>query len=274
MISFDQCPPTIHKLHESEAAKEWERFLKVFFEKASLPTSTLQAVFEPLRQAGKNGMMVVAQIGQTLDGRIATVTGQSKYINGQDGLDHLHRLRALVDAVVVGVETAITDDPLLTVRRVQGRSPTRIVIDPRGRLAINAKVWQNDGVRKIWVTSEDKHISPPAQVENLALPFKDGQIDPELLLQRLLDIGISRVLIEGGAKTISLFFQAQCLDHLHLIMAPIVMGSGRPSFEMPPILHMAQTTRLKTTIHKLGMDVLFDCNLRKDGVVDKQISSP
>jgi riboflavin-specific deaminase-like protein len=252
------------KRYESEAAAEWDNFLKTFFEKVSLPQSSLQAVFGPLRQAGNNGMMVVAQIGQTLDGRIATVTGQSKYINGQDGLDHLHRLRALVDAVVIGVETAITDDPLLTVRFVKGRNPARVVIDPRGRLAINAKVWQEDGVRKIWVTSEDQKVSLPPQVENLALPLKEGQIDPELLLQRLSKSGISRVLIEGGAKTVSRFLQAKCLDHLHLIVAPIVMGSGRPSFELPPILHMDQATRTKTTTHVLGMDVLFDCNLRKD----------
>jgi riboflavin biosynthesis pyrimidine reductase len=71
-------------------------------------------------------------------------------------------------------------------------------------------------------------------------------------------------LIEGGAKTVSRFLEAKCLDHLHLIVAPIVMGSGRPSFELTPILHMDEATRLRTTTHVLGMDVLFDCNLRKD----------
>src|ERR1041385_3007909 len=79
--------------------------------------------FGPLRQGTVDDLMVVGQIGQSIDGRIATVTGHSKYINGPAGLDHLHRLRALVDAVLVGVRTAITDDPLLTVRRVPGVSP-------------------------------------------------------------------------------------------------------------------------------------------------------
>ena len=248
---------------ESPAAQEWDHFLEAFFGTGPLPPSPLQAVFEPLRQTSTNSMMVVAQIGQTLDGRIATVTGQSKYINGLDGLGHLHRLRALVDAVVVGVETAITDDPLLTVRLVKGQSPARIVIDPRGRLATNAKVWRQDGVRKIWVTSEDQMVSAPPEVENLAVPLTEGHIDPKNLLQRLLQVGISRVLIEGGAKTVSKFLEAKCLDHLHLIVAPIVMGSGRLSFELPPILHMDQATRLSTSTHVLGMDVLFDCNLRK-----------
>jgi riboflavin-specific deaminase-like protein len=263
VISTDPFPPKLPIGTKSPAAAEWDHFLNAFFGTDPLPPSPLQAVFEPLRQTSDNSMMVVAQIGQTLDGRIATVTGQSKYVNGLDGLVHLHRLRALVDAVVVGVETAITDDPLLTVRLVNGQSPARIVIDPRGRLARNAQVWRQDGVRKIWVTSEDQAVSAPPEVENLALPLTDGQIDPKVLLQGLLQIGFSRVLIEGGAKTVSGFLQAQCLDHLHLIVAPIVMGSGRPSFELPPILHMDQATRMATSTHVLGKDVLFDCNLRK-----------
>jgi riboflavin-specific deaminase-like protein len=262
VIATAQRHPLTPQNSENEAAK-WNDFLKAFFGQEPLPASPLQAIFEPLRQPGRNSMMVVAQMGQTLDGRIATVNGQSKYINGQDGLKHLHRLRALVDAVVVGVETAITDDPMLTVRLVQGQSPTRVVIDPKGRLSNIAKVWQQDGVRKIWVTSEDQHVSLPPQVEILALPLKEGHFDPELLLLRLQQTGISRVLIEGGAKTVSRFLQATCIDHLHLIVAPIVMGSGRPSFELPPIFHMDQAARLRTSTHVLGMDVLFDCNLRK-----------
>jgi riboflavin-specific deaminase-like protein len=264
MISIDPSLPNSPNGSEGQAEADWDQFLKAFFEMDPLPPSHLQAVFEPLRQSGSNNMLVLAQIGQTLDGRIATVTGQSKYINGQDGLIHLHRLRALVDAVVVGVETAITDDPLLTVRLVKGKNPTRVVIDPRGRLATNAKVWKKDGVRKIWVTSEDHMVSPPPEVENITLPLKENQIDPKNLLQRLLQTGISRVLVEGGAKTVSRFLQAKCLDHLHLIVSPIVMGSGRPSFELPAISHMDQATRINTSTHILGMDVLFDCNLREN----------
>jgi riboflavin-specific deaminase-like protein len=264
MISIDPPLPNSPNGSEGQAEADWDHFLKAFFEMDPLPPSHLQAVFEPLRQSGSNNMLVLAQIGQTLDGRIATVTGQSKYINGQDGLIHLHRLRALVDAVVVGVETAITDDPSLTVRLVKGQNPTRVVIDPRGRLATNAKVWKKDGVRKIWVTSEDHMVSPPPEVENITLPLKENQIDPKNLLERLLQIGISRVLVEGGAKTVSRFLQAKCLDHLHLIVSPIVMGSGRPSFELPSISHMDQATRMNTSTHILGMDVLFDCNLREN----------
>ena len=89
---------------------------------------------------------VIGQLGQSLDGRIATPSGHSKYISGPEALRHLHQLRALVDAVVVGVQTVIADDPQLTVRHVAGRSPARVVIDPEGRMPRNARLLADDGV--------------------------------------------------------------------------------------------------------------------------------
>ena len=99
-------------------------------------------------------MIVVGQIGQSLDGRIATPAGHSHYVNGDDGLAHLHRLRALVDAVVVGIGTVLADDPQLTVRRVNGPHPARVVIDPNGKLPRTARVLADDGVRRIVITDE------------------------------------------------------------------------------------------------------------------------
>ena len=94
-----------------------------------------EEIFGPLRSGKTDPLVVVGQVGQSLDGRIATTTGRSCYINGAAGLAHLHRLRALVDAVVVGVRSAVADDPRLTVRHVAGPDPARVVIDPRGRLS-------------------------------------------------------------------------------------------------------------------------------------------
>src|SRR5438270_2681906 len=106
--------------------------------------------FGPLRRGGIDELVVVGQIGQSIDGRIATVTGHSKYINGPAGLAHLHRLRALVDAVLVGIGTAVADNPQLTVRRVAGPSPARVVLDPRGRLPpdANARIRRKPSDRK------------------------------------------------------------------------------------------------------------------------------
>src|SRR5271165_7025215 len=93
-----------------------------------------QDIFGPLRKGAVDDLVLVGQCGQSIDARIATPSGDSPYINGDAGLDHLHRLRALVDAVVIGVGTAIADDPRLTVRRVAGPNPARVIIDPNGRL--------------------------------------------------------------------------------------------------------------------------------------------
>src|SRR5436309_1533694 len=121
--------------------------------------------FGPLRRGGVDDLVVVGQIGQSIDGRIATVTGHSKYINGPAGLAHLHRLRALVDAVLVGIGTAVADNPQLTVRRVTGPNPARIVLDPRGRLSPDARVLAEDDVRRLVIVAAGVKPSLPKGVE-------------------------------------------------------------------------------------------------------------
>ena len=206
-------------------------------------------------------MVVVGQIGQSLDGRIATDTGHSKYINGAEGLKHLHRLRALVDAVVVGIGTALADDPQLTVRRVKGPHPARVVVDPRGRIVPDARLFADDGVRRIMVTVQGKTPPCPAGVEVLQLPAADGHIDPKRLLAALADLGFRRILIEGGAETVSRFLRAGCLDRLHVVVAPIILGGGRPGLTLAPIKLVDHALKPPMRVHLLGEEVLFDCDL-------------
>lgn len=253
----------------SKIEGEWDHFLVDFFSHKPLSNSPLQAIFEPLRLPTADDMVVVGQIGQTLDGRIATITGQSKYVNGPKGITHLHQLRALVDAVVIGVGTAIADDPLLTVRQVNGKNPARVVIDSRARLTNQHLVWQDDGIKKIWIVAEGSSASPPPQVELVRLPAINDIIDPALILKSLHTFGLKRILIEGGAHTVSRFIAAKCLDRLHLIVAPIIMGSGRLSFNLSPIEHMDQALRLQVQTHLLGNDIVFDCDLSTQRVVLK-----
>src|SRR5437588_91376 len=151
--------------------------------------------FGPLRRGGIDELVVVGQIGQSIDGRIATVTGHSKYINGPAGLAHLHRLRALVDAVLVGIGTAVADDPQLTVRRVTGPSPARIVLDPRGRLPPDARVLTEDGVRRLVITAEGVRPCLPDDLEIVELPAPNGEIAPAAILGALAERGFARILI-------------------------------------------------------------------------------
>src|SRR5665213_4538608 len=151
-------------------AESWDKFTQAFRGPVQMLPAPWAELFEPLRAGTVDNLAVIAQIGQTLDGRIATESGHSKYINGPAGLDHLHRLRSLVDAVVIGVGTALADDPQLTVRRVAGPHPARIVIDPNGRLPPSAKVFTKDGVRRLLVTAEGATCSLASEVEVVALP--------------------------------------------------------------------------------------------------------
>jgi diaminohydroxyphosphoribosylaminopyrimidine deaminase/5-amino-6-(5-phosphoribosylamino)uracil reductase len=217
--------------------------------------------FGPLRACGPDGLVVVAQIGQSLDGRVATASGHSHYINGPDGLDHLHRLRALVDAVAIGVGTALADDPQLTVRRVSGPQPARVVIDPSGRLPARARLLADDGVRRLVVTGEGARPPLPPDVEIVPLPHDEGGIAPAAILAALAERGLRRILVEGGAHTVSRFLAARCLDRLHVVVAPMLLGSGRNGLVLPPIARADEALRAPMRVHRLGEEVLFDCDL-------------
>jgi diaminohydroxyphosphoribosylaminopyrimidine deaminase/5-amino-6-(5-phosphoribosylamino)uracil reductase len=239
----------------------WAEFAAIFRRSAGPLPQPWGELFEPLRTGTIDDLVVVGQIGQSLDGRIATTSGHSKYINGPAGLAHLHRLRALVDAVVIGVGTAIADDPQLTVRRVAGPQPARVVLDPNGRLPASAKVFASDGVRRLLVTAEGTRCAPPSGVEILALPTTDRHIAPSTILAALAVRGLRRVLIEGGADTVSRFLAAGCLDRLHVMVAPIILGAGPAGFSLPPIERADQALRMPIRAHQLDDEVLFDCDL-------------
>lgn len=204
---------------------------------------------------------VVGQLGQSLDGRIATPTGDSKYINGAAALDHLHAIRARVDAVLVGIGTAVADDPLLNVRRVPGRSPARVVLDPNGRLSPSARLLADDGARRIVLRRAGVGAALPSGVEVVALA--PGDVDPRAVVEALGGLGFPRILVEGGSRTLSSFLEAGALDRLHVLVAPLLIGSGTPGLSLPPISRLGEALRPRARAYLLdGGDVLFDCDLR------------
>jgi riboflavin-specific deaminase-like protein len=239
----------------------WVEFSNIFRNGEQLLPQPWEGLFGPLRKGTVDELVVVGQIGQSLDGRIATESGHSRYINGPAGLAHLHRLRALVDGVVIGVGTAIADDPQLTVRRVAGPQPARVIIDPKGRLGAGARVFADDGVRRLLITAHGTACTPPPGVETIALPTVDGQLAPGAILAALATRGLRRTLIEGGADTVSRFLAAGCLDRLHVIVAPIIIGSGRAGVILPEIKRADEALRLKIRAHQIEDEVLFDCDL-------------
>lgn len=228
----------------------------------------MTSIFSPFDAGTTDRPFIVAQLGQSLDGRIATVTGDSKYINGEAALDHLHKIRAHVDAVVVGIGTVLADDPMLTVRRAKGRNPARVVIDPRGRLPHDAIcLGGDDDARRLVIRREGSGAALPAGVEALDIPGSadtEAPIAPAAIVAALGRAGFRRILIEGGAYTISDFIRAGCIDRLHMLVAPVLIGSGKPGLTLPVIEKLAGALRPETQAYLLeGGDVLFDCDLRR-----------
>lgn len=220
--------------------------------------------YTPILTADPARPFVVAQLGQSLDGRIATPTGESRWINKDAALDHVHRLRAAVDAVVVGVGTVQADDPILNVRRVTGRNPARVVIDASGRLPMAARCMTlEDGARRVVVRAVDAPVPPGVEVVRIARAGE--RLDPNEIVAGLHAVGLRTLLIEGGAWTVSAFIDAGAIDRLHILVAPMILGSGKTGLALRPIERLVEAKRPVTRVHVLSDgDVLFDCDLRRE----------
>lgn len=247
-------------------SKVWERILAVRSGRACACCGVWTdgeraalALYGPLARRDL-GPVTVAQIGQSLDGRVATVTGDARDVSGPDGLAHLHRMRALVDGVVIGVGTALHDNSRLTVRLCSGPNPARIVIDPQGRLHDDAPAWRQDGTRRLVVQAVDK--PRPAGVEIIRLSLSEGMFPPIAILNALHKAGLTHLLIEGGGITISGFLEARAMTRLQVAVAPLIIGAGPASLTMKrPEVMLADCLRPDMRVFGLGSDVLFDCGL-------------
>ena len=222
--------------------------------------SPLWSIYGPIAQGNARPAFVVAQLGQALDGRIATPTGKSRYINCPDAIAHLHRLRALVDAVVVGVGTAIADDPQLSVREVEGPSPARVVIDPNFRMPDGLRLLRDGGAPVLAV--QGRPGERPEGVTPVVVAPHAGRLAPRDIVAALAERGFKRILIEGGACTVSSFLAAGAVDRLHLSVAPVLIGSGPTGVNLPAIDELSDALRPEVTVHRLGSDVLYDCRFK------------
>lgn len=189
-----------------------------------------RALFAPLCEPPRGRPVVVAHLGQSLDGFIATRSGESRFVTGQANLLHLHRLRALCDAVVVGAGTVAADDPRLTTRLVAGPDPLRVVVDPWRRLSAEYRVFRDDASPSLVACAAA--LAAPGerhgQAEVLGVPVRDGAFDLRALLALLERRGCDTVFVEGGGVTVSAFVAAGLVDRLHLAVAPLLLGDGRP----------------------------------------------
>jgi riboflavin-specific deaminase-like protein len=211
--------------------------------------------------------LVIGQLGQSLDGRIATETGASHFVTGPDDIERLHRLRALVDAVVVGATTVASDDPRLTVRLTDGENPVRVVLDPSERVGVERRVRSDAAARTLLVRRAPAGADRAELVgDELHVPASaEGALDLAALLDALRGEGLRRILVEGGGVTVSRFLEAALLDRLHVTVAPMLIGSGRPSVTLKAIGTLDEAIRPACRTFMLGSDVLFDLDLRAAG---------
>ncbi len=200
-------------------------------------------------------MRVTLKLATSLDGRIATATGESKWITGEAAREQGHRLRAAHEAVLVGVQTVLADDPQLTVR-LPGRpvdQPLRVVLDSRLRTPPNAKLARAGAL--ILTTAEPRAVGG-ALVERVEADG-DGRPVVDAVLKALKRHGVGSVLIEGGGQVAASFIAADAVDALEWFRAPILLGGdGRPCVAALAMAQLSDAPRFRRlAVEPLGDDL-------------------
>ena len=232
------------------------------------PRHALIDLYLPITSATSARPATIGHLGQSLDGFIATHSGESQYVTGEENILHLHRMRALCDAVIVGAGTVAADDPQLTTRKVPGPHPLRVVLDPSRRLEAHYKVFTDDSAETLYICAEglvrpgETHIGQ-ASIRTVA----DGPngMDGAAVLRLLRERGCHRIFVEGGGVTVSMFLQADLLDRLQVAIAPLIIGNGRPAIRLPARGALSECRRPRYRVFRMGADVFFDCDLRDLG---------
>lgn len=201
-----------------------------------------------------NRCIGVAHFAQSLDGKIATQTGDSRWIGNEENLIHAHRMRALCDGIIVGNNTVRNDRPQLTVRRVEGDNPQRIII---GASQVDLSSLMECSSDSILVVSNIATYQNQ-QVKHLRIPSDNCRINSLTLLQELYQKNIYSVYIEGGAMTTSNFLKDQAVDVLQLHIAPLLFGSGKQGISLPEITEVEQSQQFaEFDFYKIGDSVMF-----------------
>ena len=232
------------------------------------PRSPLIDLYLPICSATASRPVTVGHLGESLDGFIATHAGESQWVTGKQNMLHMHRLRALCDAVVVGAGTIAADDPQLTTRLVPGPNPLRVVLDPGRRLEADHRVFTDDAAETVYVCARTLVRAGERQVgraQIVGVEARGDGIDAAEVMRLLRARGCVRVFVEGGGVTVSMFLEAKLLDRLHVAIAPLFIGDGRPAIRFPPCVALGDCPRPGYRVFRMGGDVLFDCDFSSSG---------
>lgn len=213
---------------------------------------------------------VTVKYAQTLDGRIATASGDSQWISGPSSLKLAHKLRREHDAIMVGIGTVLRDDPRLTVRLVGGRDPLRVVLDSKLRLPSNARVLANGAARQtLVITTDAADLARAAELEGLGaevLKIEAAQngmgVNVTKALEHLGRRGIESVLVEGGAAIVTSLLGAKLVDRLVIAIAPKIIGRGTEAIGDLGIDRLKDALAFSSfKMRRLGPDIIVDARL-------------
>ncbi len=207
-------------------------------------------------------MGVTLKLATSLDGRIATATGESRWITGPEARAEAHRLRAAHDAVLVGIDTALADDPELTVRLdgYAGPQPARVVLDSRQRLPLTAKLVQTARTVPTYVVTTTAPSPDLVACGVRVLTVKavgDGRPELQAALEALRSEGLERVLVEGGGQVAGAFLRCGLVERIEWFRAPVVLGAeGRPGIGALAVNELAAAPRFRRTeVRSVGTDL-------------------
>jgi diaminohydroxyphosphoribosylaminopyrimidine deaminase/5-amino-6-(5-phosphoribosylamino)uracil reductase len=218
---------------------------------------------------------IVLKAAMTLDGKIATATGQSKWITNETSRAYGYKLRDIYDGIMVGINTVIEDNPMLTARVDGGKNPIRIVVDSSLKIDINANVVQDKSAKTIIATTDkadkDKILKLQAQDIDVIVVDKDenDKVDIEKLLDILGQQNICSILVEGGATLSGSFVAKKLVDKVYFFIAPKIIGGkeAKTSVAGTGILNLQEALTLKDIkIEKLEEDILIIGRVDKDKV--------
>jgi diaminohydroxyphosphoribosylaminopyrimidine deaminase/5-amino-6-(5-phosphoribosylamino)uracil reductase len=209
---------------------------------------------------------VTLKWAQTLDGRIATAQGSSRWISSPESLKLAHRLRATHDAILVGVSTVIKDNPELTTRLVKGRNPLRVILDSHLRIPLDAKVLANQDKAKTLVAATPRAAKQKlAALKNMGIevltipPDKDGRVDLTKLLQTLGEREITSLLVEGGGEVITSFLRLGLGDKVVAIIASKILGKGTDTVGELNITDLSKAFKLSfVKTYRIGVDIVVE----------------
>lgn len=207
-------------------------------------------------------MSVTLKLATSLDGRIATGSGESRWITGPQSREQVHRLRAVHHAVVIGIETALADDPELTVRvpGYNGRQPARVVLDSRQRLTPDCKLVRSARETPTYVVAAEAADRALVDAGVKVLTVRGiGEERPELkaVLEALAAEGLTDLFVEGGGQVAGSFLRCGLVDALEWFRAPILIGGeGRPGVGALAVATLAEAPHFRRVeVHELGPDL-------------------